>query len=107
MRWLVLILGTLVAVSVVAAQDSAQPEVERTVVRRVAPQYPDLARKIGLSGVVKLVAVVAPNGSVKSVRVVGGNPVLVKAGQEAVTAWKFAPAAQETRQTIELRFSPR
>jgi TonB family protein len=107
MRWLVVILGVLIAVSAVIAEDSAQTEVERTVIRRVAPVYPDLARKIGLTGVVKLVAVVAPNGSVKSVRVVGGNPVLVKAAQEAVTAWKFAPAAEETRQTVELRFSPR
>lgn len=106
MRWLVVIFGVLIAVSAVTAEDSAQPEVERTVIRRVVPVYPDLARKIRLSGVVKLVAVVAPSGSVKSVSVVGGNPVLVKAAQEAVTAWKFAPAAQETRQTIELRFSP-
>jgi TonB family protein len=107
MRWLVVIFGVLIAVSAVTAQESTQPEVERTVIRKVAPVYPDLARKIGLSGVVKLVAVVAPNGSVKSLGVVGGNPVLVKAAQEAVTTWKFAPAAQDTRQTIELRFSPR
>lgn len=106
MRWLmVVVVGTFVAVSGLKAQDSTGPEGERQVIRKVAPVYPDLARRAHISGVVKLVAVVAPNGSVKSVEPTGGNPVLITAAENAVKQWGFAPAPQETRQMIELRFS--
>jgi hypothetical protein len=30
--------------------------------------------------------------------------LLIKAAQEAVTKWKYAPALHETRELIELRF---
>jgi hypothetical protein len=36
-----------------------------------------------------------------------GDPVLIKAAQDAVMTWKFAPAAEETNELIELRFGPR
>jgi hypothetical protein len=36
---------------------------------------------------------------------VGGNPVLLKAAQEAVGNWKYAPAPDETQALIELRFN--
>jgi TonB family protein len=77
------------------------------VVRQVVPTYPDLARKLHITGVVKLVATVAPNGNVNSVEVLGGNPVLIQAAEEAVENWKFAPAGEETHELIELRFGPR
>lgn len=108
MRWLVAVLAaTLLAVSAVTAQDSPRPEPERKPMRKVVPVYPDLARPMQLSGTVKLVVVVAPNGSVKSVASASGHPVFVMAAEEAVKEWKFAPASEETRQTIEFHFSPR
>jgi len=45
----------------------------------VTSAYPDLAKPLRISGVVKLRATVAPNGSVKLIKPVGGNPVLIKA----------------------------
>jgi len=74
---------------------------------KVAPAYPDLARRLQLSGAVKLVVVVAPNGSVKSASPAGGSPVFIMAAEEAVKEWKYAPAREETRQTVEFHFSPR
>lgn len=53
----------------------------------------------------KVIAVVAADGSVKSVEPVGGSPVLIKAAQDAVVKWKFAPGA-ESKETIELHFTP-
>ncbi|MGB9074955.1 MAG: energy transducer TonB [Terriglobales bacterium] len=106
-RVAILFMAVLGVVMGAAAQNSAPPERERKVVRRVVPTYPDLARKLQISGVVKLNATVAPNGSVKSMKVVGGNPVLIQAAEEAVGNWKFAPAAEETHELIELRFGPR
>ena len=86
------------------AQDVTQA---RKVVVKVNPAYPDLARRLHISGTVKLRATIASNGSVKSVETVGGNPVLVKAAQEAITKWKFAPSPDETQEVVELRFDTR
>jgi len=83
-----------------------QPEGQRKILNRVIPQYPDLARQTKLAGTVKIVATVAPNGSVKSVQTVGGNPVLLKAAQDAIYKWKWAPAAQESKELVELRIHP-
>jgi TonB family protein len=71
----------------------------------VEPRYPDVARRMNLSGTVKVVAVVAADGKVKKVQPVGGSPVLVQAAESAVSQWKFAPGA-ESNETIELHFTP-
>ncbi len=101
----ILLAGTLVACAVATAQESGPPEVERQITHRVAPVYPDLARRVGITGMVRMVATITPAGAVKSVSVVGGNPVLIDAAIAALKAWKFAPAPNETRQLVELRFS--
>ena len=102
----VLILLVLLTVAAAPAQDST-PQQARKVLLRVNPLYPDLAKRLHLSGVVKVRATIAPNGSVKLVEPVGGNPVLLKAAQDAVSNWKFAPAPDETREVVELRFDTR
>ena len=65
-----------------------------------------MARSMNLRGNVKAEAVVEPNGVVKSVEVRGGHPVLVRAAQDAIYKWKWAPSARETREPIEVRFDP-
>jgi TonB family protein len=77
----------------------------RKVVRKMTPSYPEIARKMNLGGVVKVVAVVAPDGDVKSVEPRGGSPILLKAAEDAVAKWKFASGG-ESRETIEVRFAP-
>jgi TonB family protein len=89
------------------AQDSDTSQHARKVTRMVNPVYPELARRLQMSGVVKLWATVAPNGSVKSIEPVGGHPILIRAAQDAVTNWKFASAPDETRELIEVNFKPR
>jgi outer membrane biosynthesis protein TonB len=61
---------------------------------------------MNLRGSVKADALVEPNGVVKSVEVKGGHPVLVRAAQSAIYKWKWAPAAHETREPIEVKFDP-
>jgi TonB family protein len=78
----------------------------RTIVRKVMPLYPDAAKRINLAGTVKLLATVAPNGTVKAIQPMGGSPLLVQAAQEAVYRWQFAPANSETKEPIELHFNP-
>jgi TonB family protein len=85
---------------------SAQQPVARAIITKIIPAYPELARSMRLDGAVKLSVNVSPKGTVKSLHALGGNPVLLKAAQDAVTQWKWAPAAQETTEVIELSFHP-
>ena len=104
-RILIFLLALLtIAASAAPAQDSDTQQ-ERRVVHKVNPVYPDLARRLQISGVVKLRATVEPRGSVKSIEPMGGSPLLIKAAQDAVRDWKYAPAPAETRELIELPFS--
>jgi TonB family protein len=76
----------------------------RKVIERVVPAYPDLARRLNLRGTVRVEVSVLPNGTVKSAKALGGNPVLVQAAVEAVRKWKFAVAPEESTELVELRF---
>lgn len=91
--------------SPVTAQTVPQPaHAERKVASRVAPVYPELAKKMHIRGTVKIEAVVRSNGQVKSTRVLGGNPVLVDAAADAVGKWKFEAAPSETTEIVQLTF---
>jgi TonB family protein len=87
------------------AQD-AQGEINRAVKSRVHAVYPELARKMNLTGTVKVQVVVAPNGTVKEAKVVGGHPVLAGAALDAVRKWRFEPAAGESSGVVEFKFAP-
>lgn len=89
-----------------AQQDTPGESISRKVVTRLAPTYPELAKRMHLAGSVRIEAVIRPNGSVKSTRVVGGNPVLVQAAADAVTKWKFETGPNETTEIVQLTFVP-
>jgi TonB family protein len=89
------------------ANSSASDELVRRARTKVAPQYPDLARKMSITGVVKVEVVVSPNGTVKDARVVGGHPVLAAAALEAAKKWRFEPATTESSGVIDFKFEPR
>jgi TonB family protein len=89
----------------VRAQDSDN-EVVRRAKSKVAPVYPELARKMNLTGTVKVQVTVAPNGTVKDAKVVGGHPVLASAALEAVKKWRFEPAAVESTGIVDFKFEP-
>jgi TonB family protein len=86
------------------AQESS--EGVRKVVIKVMPQYPSTARSFHISGIVKADVLVAPNGTVKSIEVKGGHPLLAQSAENAVRQWKWEPASRETHEIIELRFNP-
>ncbi len=90
--------------SVAFAQSSGSANSDRKVSSRISPNYPDLAKKMHIHGVVRVEAVVRPNGTVKTTRVLGGNPVLVDAAVDAVGKWKFEPTQGETTEIVQLSF---
>jgi TonB family protein len=86
--------------------ESGQAPSGRKVINKVVPAYPSTARSMSLSGTVKLEALVLANGTVKSIQVKGGNPVLVQAAQHAVREWKWARAEHDSTEMLEFRFAP-
>ena len=97
-RWLVAaILGA------VMCQASTGAEPDRKVVSRVKPAYPELARQMNVSGTVKIEVVIAANGSVKSLKPLGGHPLLIQSASEALRKWRFAPGP-ETTTIVEFQF---
>lgn len=103
----IVLAGAAASVLLVAngfAQTGATDEGKRKVKNKVAPAYPELARRMNITGKVKIEVIIAPDGHVKSTRAVGGHPLLVQACQDAVKEWKFAPAPEESTQVIEFDF---
>lgn len=91
----------------VRAQQTQSDEIVRRAKTKVQPNYPELARKMNITGTVKVEVVVAPNGTVKDARVVGGHPVLASSAIEAVKKWRFEPASVESTGVIDFKFEPR
>ncbi len=104
-RWLVIVLLSVVSWSFVPSTfAAAAQEPDRKVKTRVQPEYPELARSMRISGTVRVIVVIAPSGTVESVRAIGGHPLLVEAATNAVKRWKFEPAANETTTVVEFKF---
>ena len=89
------------------AQQSQNDEIVRRAKTKVQPLYPELARRMNLAGTVKIEVVVAPNGTVKDARVVGGHPVLAGAALDAARKWRFESAPGESSGVIDFKFEPR
>jgi protein TonB len=89
------------------AQQAQNEDLVRRAKIKVQPQYPDLARKMNISGTVKIEVVVSPNGIVKDARVVGGHPVLASSALDAAKKWRFEPAGTESTGVIDFKFEPR
>jgi TonB family protein len=84
----------------------AQEELTRKVKNKVPPVYPDIARRMSITGTVRVAVVVTPSGTLKSTKVVGGHPLLVNAAMDALKRWKFEPAAEESSGIVEFKFQP-
>jgi TonB family protein len=87
------------------AQQSGSETGKRKVKSKVAPTYPELAKRMNVTGRAKIEVIITPDGRVKSTRAVGGHPLLVQACLDAVKEWKFVAAPEETTQVVECEFS--
>jgi periplasmic protein TonB len=80
------------------------------LVNKVQPVYPPLARQTRIAGTVRLHAIISKSGSVESLEVISGHPLLVRAAMDAVQQWKYRPTllngeAVEVDTTIDVIFS--
>jgi len=79
-------------------------ERERAIVHREDPQYPEVAKNMGLHGTVKLKIWISPDGTVRKAEYLGGHPLLAESALEAVKNWKYEPASQESQTIVQLKF---
>ena len=64
---------------------------EAQLVHRVEPVYPRMAVLAGLQGEVRLHAIIARDGTIQSLSVTTGQPILAQAALEAVRQWRYRP----------------
>ena len=61
------------------------------IVRRVQPEYPEIARSEHLQGTVRLHAIIGKDGSISNLVVLKGYCSLAKASVKAVSQWRYSP----------------
>ncbi len=68
--------------------------VKPRLIKKVNPVYPEIARQVGIEGVVEIEAVISGNGRVIDAKIIRGldSSGLNKAALEAVLQWEFTPA---------------
>jgi periplasmic protein TonB len=64
---------------------------EALLINRVEPVYPKIAMLTGTQGAVKLHAIIARDGSIESLTVISGPPLLAGAAVDAVKRWRYRP----------------
>ncbi|HVH70115.1 MAG TPA: energy transducer TonB [Candidatus Dormibacteraeota bacterium] len=61
------------------------------LIYRVDPVYPALPKQIHKEGRVELRAIIAIDGSIRSLEVVGGDPMFFQSALDAVSQWHYKP----------------
>ncbi len=96
--------------TLIAGTLRVSPEtMEKRIVTKVDPVYPEAARIEKTEGLVVLDATIAADGTVERLRPVSGSELLVQSAKQAVQAWKFEPylsngKAVEVETTISVEF---
>jgi protein TonB len=86
--------------------NDSEPEKRRIVkttldpamlIHRVEPLYPILAKQVGRAGRVELRAIIATDGTIQSLQIVGGDPLFFQSAREAVLQWRYRPTVLNGR----------
>ncbi len=96
----------LLAFLAIATGVPSQEQSGRKLISQVQAKYPEYLRDHEIGGSVRLIVVVTPNGNVKKVTPIGGNPILVDAAMEAIKQWKYAPSENTDTFEVKLEFAP-
>ncbi len=63
------------------------------IISRIQPEYPEIARRARIEGIVILEAIIEKDGSVSDIKIIRKvSPLLDQAAVRAVKQWKFEPA---------------
>jgi TonB family protein len=92
------------AMSAAAVGAQSIPVTRRPIRHLVTPAYPELAKKLNLTGTARIEVTIGPDGTVRHTRILGGHPVLAAEAEHAVEKSTFEPAPTETVEVIEFKF---
>jgi TonB family protein len=96
----------LAPVSPSNAQVAQVDRSKRKVVRTSEPDYPKIVKHAHIGGSVRLNVTVLASGDVAKVEILGGNPIFTESATKAVLKWKYAPAASQTKEEVQINFTP-
>ena len=65
--------------------------IQKSIVHKVDPIYPEYAKAIGISGAVVMMALIDGEGKIAKLSVVSGPPILRDAATTAVNQWTYKP----------------
>jgi protein TonB len=117
------VIGGIISATPVAAPPPPPPKVETPkrikvggqvqsalAISRPQPIYPPLAKQARISGTVRLEALISKQGTIESLRVIQGHPLLVQAALDAVRQWRYRPTVLngepvEVQTTIDVNFT--
>jgi TonB family protein len=95
-----LVLAVTMAVPIPARADD-----ERATKSRVAPIYPDIARRMKIAGEVDVEATVDAAGNVSDAKTLSGSRLLAPAAEDAVRKWKFESGSGTAKVKVKVNFS--
>jgi protein TonB len=61
------------------------------LIHKVTPVYPELAKRARVTGAVQIEAIIAKDGSMRSMQVLSGHPLLINGAVNAVKQWRYRP----------------
>ena len=62
-----------------------------SLTHRVQPDYPVIAKRAGIQGVVVIAALISKDGTIENLRALSGPPMLIPAAMSAVKQWRYRP----------------
>lgn len=88
----------------------SQGVMDGLLVGPVTPDYPPIAREMGVEGTVILQASISKTGTIENLRVVSGPELLQRAAINAVSQWRYRPyllngEPVEVETTVNVRFT--
>jgi len=99
-----LIQSAVLALAVALALPACAAD-NRAVKTRIAPAYPEIAKRMRIVGEVRLEVTVDADGKVTDVKKVSGNSMLSSAAEDAVRKWKFESGSGASTVEVMLNFA--
>ncbi|MFI5102076.1 MAG: energy transducer TonB [Terriglobales bacterium] len=93
------VIGGIISSTPVAVPKVATPQRVRVssgvstglLIKRVQPNYPQLAKQARIQGQVVLQAEISKDGTIQNLQLISGHPMLAPAAIEAVRQWRYKP----------------
>jgi len=93
------VIGGIISSTPVAVPKVATPQRVRVssgvstglLIKKVTPNYPQLAKQARIQGTVVLQAEISKEGTIQNLQLISGHPMLAPAAIEAVRQWRYKP----------------